>query len=135
MQQNSYVLILAIDSISGHIDRKNNMKIRYKLLTLTILFMSLLVLSGCENYAEKTHESWIAPPAGIVYDDSTIFARVTYAIQTDPVLQGTNIELKVNDGSVLLSGTVNNEDQLTRVNMHTWIVDGVKKVDNQITVN
>lgn len=110
------------------------MQNHYKLFNLTILFMILLVLNGCGNYAEKTHESWIAPPAGVVYDDSTIFARITQAIQSDPVLQGADVEIKVKDGHVTLSGTVNNEDQLTRVNMHTWIVDGVKKVDNQITV-
>jgi len=110
------------------------MQIHYKLFTLSILIIYLLVLNGCENYAEKTHESWIAPPSGVVYDDSTIFARITSAVQSDPVLQGANVEIKVNDGNVVLSGTVINEDQLTRVNMHTWIVDGVKKVDNQITL-
>lgn len=110
------------------------MKTCYKFFTLAVLLIGALALNGCGNYAEKTHESWITPPSGAVYDDSTIFARITYAVQSDPVLQGTNIEIKVNDGKVALSGTVNNEDQITRVNMHTWIVDGVKKVDNQITL-
>ncbi len=108
------------------------MQTRYKLFTFSILLMSVFALIGCENYAEKTHESWVTPPPGAVYDDSTIFARITQAVQSDPVLQGAKVEIKVNDGNVVLSGTVNNEDQLTRVNMHTWIVDGVKKVDNQI---
>lgn len=108
------------------------MQTRYKLFTSPVLLMCLFILSSCENYAEKTHESWITPPPGAVYDDSTVFARITQAVQSDPVLQGAKVEIKVNDGNVVLSGTVNNEDQLTRVNMHTWIVDGVKKVDNQI---
>ncbi len=110
------------------------MQTRYKLLTVAILLVSMTVLSGCENYAEKTHESWVAPAATPVYDDSTIFARITYAVQSDPVLQGANIEIKVTNGNVVLSGTVRNEDQITRVNMHSWIVDGVKKVDNQIAL-
>ncbi|WP_394808222.1 BON domain-containing protein [Nitrosomonas sp.] len=108
------------------------MQTSYKLFIFSILLMNILTLSSCGNYAEKTHESWVTPPPGAVYDDSTIFARITQAVQSDPILQGTNVEIKVNDGSVVLSGTVKNEDQLTRVNMHTWIVDGVKKVDNQI---
>ena len=111
------------------------MQIRYKLFTSAALFISVLVLNGCENYAERTHKSWVPPPSAPVYDDSTIFARITSAVQSDPVLQGAKIEIKVTDGNVVLSGTVNNEDQLTRVNMHTWIVDGVKKVDNQIVKN
>ena len=111
------------------------MQIRYKLFTSAALFISVLVLNGCENYAERTHKSWVPPPSAPVYDDSTIFARITSAVQSDPVLQGAKIEIRVTDGNVVLSGTINNEDQLTRVNMHTWIVDGVKKVDNQIVKN
>ncbi|SFE49593.1 BON domain-containing protein [Nitrosomonas sp. Nm166] len=108
------------------------MQIHYKLFTLAALLMTVFVLTACENYAERTHKSWVPPPSAPVYDDSTIYARITSAVQSDPFLQGTQIDIKVNDGNVVLSGTVNNEDQLTRVNMHTWTVDGVKKVDNQI---
>lgn len=111
------------------------MQIRYTLFTLATLFMTVIILNGCENYAERTHKSWVPPPSAPVYDDSTIFARITSAVQSDPVLQGAKIEIKVTDGNVVLSGTVKNEDQLTRVNMHSWIVDGVKKVDNQIVKN
>jgi hyperosmotically inducible protein len=110
------------------------MQTRIHLFTLIILLMSMIILTGCENYAEKTHESWITPPSGPVYDDSTIFARITQAIQSDPVLQGANIDIKVQDGNVAMKGAVSNEDQMTRINMHAWIVDGVKKVDNQVTI-
>lgn len=107
------------------------MQILYKLIISVTLFISLIVLNGCENYAERTHKSWIPPPSTPVYDDSAIFARITSAVQSDPLLQGSQIEIKVNDGTVTLSGNVNSEDQLTRVNMHAWIVDGVKKVDTK----
>lgn len=110
------------------------MQTRIHSLALALLFVSLFILTGCENYAEKTHQSWVTPPSGPVYDDSTIFARITQAVQSDPVLQGANIEIKVQDGNVALKGAVSNEDQVTRINMHAWIVDGVKKVDNQVTV-
>ena len=111
------------------------MQIRYNLFTAAALFIIVLMLTGCENYAERTHKSWVPPPSAPVYDDSTIFARVTQAIQSDPVLQGASIEIKVNEGHVTLTGVARNEDQITRTNMHTWIVDGVKKVDNQIVKN
>ncbi|WP_295627672.1 BON domain-containing protein [uncultured Nitrosomonas sp.] len=110
------------------------MQIFLKLFTLVLLLIGIFFLAGCENYAEKTHPSWVTPPPGMVYDDSTIFARVTLAIQSDPVLQGTSIEIKVNEGHVTLTGVARNEDQITRTNMHTWIVDGVKNVDNQVIV-
>jgi hyperosmotically inducible protein len=109
------------------------MKIRYPFMVLASL-LSVLALAGCGNYAEKTHPSWVAPTPGAVYDDSTVFARITQAVQTDPVLRGANIEIKVNDGLVTLTGTVSNEEQMTKMNMHVWMVDGVKKVDNQVTI-
>lgn len=109
------------------------MQTRYLFLALTSL-LSMLALAGCENYAEKTHPSWVAPTPGAVYDDSTVFARITQSIQSDPDLHGANIEVKVADGLVTLSGKVMNENQMTKINMHTWMVDGVKKVDNQTTM-
>ncbi len=109
------------------------MQTRYQCIALTLL-LSMLALTGCENYAEKTHPSWVAPTPGAVYDDSTVFARITQAVQTDPALRGANIEIKVNDGLVTLTGAVSNEEQMTKMNMHVWMVDGVKKVDNQVTI-
>ena len=102
--------------------------------TITIIaFIALLVLNGCENYAERTHESWIEAPSGVAYDDSTIHARIAYAINTDSELQGANIEIKVDQGKVLLTGTAANHNQITRLNMLSWMVDGVKDVDLQIS--
>lgn len=109
------------------------MQTRYQCIALALL-LSMLALTGCENYAERTHPSWVAPTPGAVYDDSTVFARITQAVQTDPVLRGANIEIKVNDGLVTLTGAVSNEEQMTKMNMHVWMVDGVKKVDNQVTI-
>jgi len=109
------------------------MQTRYQCIALALL-LCMLALTGCENYAERTHPSWVAPTPGAVYDDSTVFARITQAVQTDPVLRGANIEIKVNDGLVTLTGAVSNEEQMTKMNMHVWMVDGVKKVDNQVTI-
>jgi hyperosmotically inducible protein len=109
------------------------MQTRYQCIALTLL-LCMLALTGCENYAERTHPSWVAPTPGAVYDDSTVFARITQAVQTDPALRGANIEIKVNDGLVTLTGAVSNEEQMTKMNMHVWMVDGVKKVDNQVTI-
>lgn len=107
---------------------------RYKLFISSVLFLSLIFLSGCENYAERTHESWIEAPSGASYDDSTIYARISYAINTDPELQGSDVEVKVDEGKVSLTGTAANQNQITKLNMLTWMVDGVKHVDMQVQV-
>ena len=106
---------------------------RYK-LSILLSVIGLFLLAGCENYAERTHESWIQKPAGITYDDSFIHARITYAVNTDPDLQGSDLEVKVDEGNVVLTGTVANNNQITKINMISWMVDGVKDVDNQAVV-
>lgn len=113
----------------------NIMHISFRKNILALLLIVAFMLYGCENYADRTHKSWAPPPSAPVYDDSSIYARISAAVQTDPALQGSHIEIKVKDGHVTLSGSVKNDDQLTRVNMHAWIVDGVRNVDNQIAKN
>lgn len=107
---------------------------RYNFLLIpAVAVIVSLILGGCENYAERTHESWIEAPSGAAYDDSTIYARIAYAVNTDNALQGSNINIKVDQGKVLLTGTVVNQNQIMRLNMLSWMVDGVKDVDIQIS--
>jgi len=106
----------------------------YKIFISSVLFAFILFLGGCENYAERTHESWVEAPSGISYDDSTLYARISYAINTDPELQGSDVEVKVEEGKVSLTGTAANQNQITKINMLTWMVDGVKQVDMQVQV-
>lgn len=109
------------------------MKKHYTAFTLTIALISAFTVQGCGN-SEKAHESWVAPTAAPAYDDSTIYARTTAGIQSDPELQGVDVIIKVISGSVQLSGTANNENQKNRVAMHAWMIDGVKNVDNQVVL-
>lgn len=96
-----------------------------------MMLLSMTFIAGCQD---RIHESWVEKPAPPVYDDPIIFARINGSIQDDPVLQGLDINIEVNDGLVLLSGEVNNPAQADQVVMHSWRVDGVKDVDNQITL-
>ena len=96
--------------------------------------MNVSVLSGCKEKSERIHESWETAPAGPVYDDTTIFARIKTALTSDPDLRNVDIEVKVKGGDILLEGSVDSQEQFDRAAMHAWIVDGVKKVDNQITL-
>ena len=93
--------------------------------------INALFIGGCQD---RIHESWVEKPAAPVYDDPIIFARINGAVQDDQVLQGLTINIEVNDGMVLLSGEVNKQAQADQVVMHSWRVDGVKDVDNQISL-
>lgn len=96
-----------------------------------MILLSMPFIAGCQD---RIHETWVEKPAAPVYDDAIIFARINGSIQDDPVLEGSDINIEVNDGIVLLSGEVNNPAQADQAVMHSWRADGVKDVDNQITL-
>ncbi len=105
------------------------MRIFNKLSILSLALAGTLLTTGC---GERIHESWVEKPAAPVYSDPLIFDRISSAILEDPQLQGFDIKIEVSDGHVILSGLVNTQEQAERVSMHSWIVDGVNTVDNQI---
>lgn len=107
------------------------MHISNKFLVLSLALTSTLVISGC---GERVHESWVERPAAPVYSDPLIFERISSAVRDDPQLQGFAIKIEVNNGDVVLSGLVNTQEQADRVSMHSWIMDGVNKVDNKISL-
>lgn len=99
-------------------------------ILLLVLVCSLLI-SGCPD---RIHDDWKERPAAPIYDDPIIFARINGSIQDDPVLQDVKINIEVNDGIVSLSGEINNAAQADQAIMHSWRVDGVKDVNNQMRI-
>jgi len=107
------------------------MQLFNKLSILSLALVGALLITGC---GERVHESWVEKPAAPVYSDPLIFDRINSAVLEDPQLQGFDIKIEVNDGHVILSGLVNTQEQAERVSMHSWIMDGVNTVDNQISL-
>lgn len=104
----------------------------FKILSiLTLALIGALLISGC---GERIHESWVEAPPAPVYGDPLVTERINSAVLGDSLLQGFDIKIEVNDGHVTLSGLVNTKEQAERVSMHSWIVDGVNTVDNQISL-
>lgn len=109
------------------------MRIFNKLSILSLALVGTLLITGCGE-RERIHESWVEKPAAPVYGDPLIFDRINSAVLEDPQLQGFNIEIEVNGGHVVLSGLVDTQEQAERVSMHSWMMDGVNTVDNQISL-
>jgi hyperosmotically inducible protein len=55
-------------------------------------------------------------------------------LKADPDVRHLDVRVEVHNGTVMLSGFADNQAQLDRVNMLTWMVEGVKKVDNKMNV-
>lgn len=79
----------------------------------------------------------VRPPPG--YTDSApsnaaVEIDVTSVLQNDPGLRTYAVDVRVADGTALLSGNVSNEDLKKRAGMLAGKVHGVKRVTNNIAV-
>ena len=101
---------------------------------LALALVAALSSTACGKPEEKVHESWKAPPSKAEVDDSTLVSTVQSALKTDPEVRHLDIGVEANNGTVVLSGSVDNQTQIDRVNMLTWMVEGIRKVDNKMSL-
>lgn len=92
---------------------------------------SMLVTTGCGK-SERVHESWVQPAEKLPYEDSAILSNIKARLAADPNLKNLILNIEVRNGEVSIIGLVDNPSQVDQVIMQTWLVEGVKKVDNQI---
>lgn len=67
-------------------------------------------------------------------DDTVITTKVKSALLADNEIKGTDINVETNKGEVMLSGFVNNQAQIDKAMKVANAVDGVKKVENKMSV-
>jgi hyperosmotically inducible protein len=70
----------------------------------------------------------------VAVDDSTLQTRVNSAIKAQPTLKNQDIDVKVTDKVVTLTGTVQSEQRKMRA-ARAARVAGVTRVENQLTVD
>jgi hyperosmotically inducible protein len=101
-----------------------------------ILFCATLLLgsagiafnAGCSSTAE--HRS-----TGAYIDDTAITAKVKGAFVQDKVVKAMDVKVDTYNGTVQLSGFVENADQRSRAEQIARGVAGVRDVTNNIQVN
>ena len=71
---------------------------------------------------------------GSAVDDGLITAKVTTALVRDDRIKARDISVHTNKGEVQLSGYVENEAQVSRATEVARTVEGVKSVDNKMTL-
>jgi hyperosmotically inducible periplasmic protein len=106
---------------------------RHKLVIWALILIGALSTAGCGK-EERVHESWVAPPTAEGVDDSTLNSIVKAALLADPDVRHLDVRVEAHNGEVMLSGIADNQTQMDRVNMLTWMVDGIKKVDNKMSL-
>lgn len=85
----------------------------------------------------KPDEASTAPQAATVgnaIDDTVLNTRVRAALMANPYVNSYDFKIEVRKGDVLLSGFVNSQAELTLATELVQAVDGVKRVENKVTL-
>lgn len=117
------------------------MDIRNKLFVLTITLIGALSIAGCGKSEEKTATPAPAPVApaakttvGTDIDDGTVTTKVKSALLADADVKSFDIKVETRKGEVQLSGFVDNQVQMDRAIAVAKGVEGVKSVDNKMSL-
>jgi hyperosmotically inducible protein len=115
------------------------MNIQNKLLVLTISLVGALSLASCGKSEEKGAKPEGPKPeaktsVGTDVDDSAITTKVKSALLADADVKSSDIKVETRKGEVQLSGFVDSQAQIDRAIAVAKGVEGVKKVDNKMSL-
>src|SRR5207253_5100224 len=137
------------DIREGTLVEECNMNVKPTLLVSTLAAAALLSV-GCEQRGTETRTGQTNPPTttakieaktsqaadkvAIAADDTAITAKVKAAILAEPGLKSLQINVDTKDGTVTLSGIVDNADLRERAKQLASSTAGVKGVVDQLNV-
>ncbi|HJV83702.1 BON domain-containing protein [Noviherbaspirillum sp.] len=97
--------------------------------------------AGASRESSGTSGNTAAPSSGssgssvgAAIDDSIITTKIKSALLADEQVKGTDISVETKMGEVMLSGFVHDKAQIDKAVKIASSVEGVKKVDNKMTV-
>lgn len=98
-----------------------------------LLSASLLVLAACNKAPDGTASN-VSTTIGVEIDDSVITTKVKTALMSDDIVKGMDVKIETRKGEVLLSGFADNQAQIDHSAAVAMAIEGVKKVDNKLTL-
>jgi hyperosmotically inducible protein len=115
------------------------MNIQNKLLVLTISLVGALSIASCGKSEQKGAKPEGPKPeakttVGTDVDDSAITTKVKSALLADADVKSSDIKVETRKGEVQLSGFVDTQAQMDRAVAIAKGVEGVKKVDNNMSL-
>ena len=106
-----------------------------KLFASSILTVSIAVAAmGCSSHDTRGSAESAGASAGRVIDDSVITGKVKSALIADPATKAYQIDVVTYQGTVQLSGFVDNSDARSRAAEVAKSVGGVRDVKNSLQV-
>ena len=108
---------------------------RLRFTAACLVITSLPVLVGCNRQSDVSGSTAAKQPTvGMQVDDTIVTSKVKAALLADPDIKSTDIQIKADKGEVMLSGFVDNQDQINRSVEVARSVEGVKNVNNMLAL-
>lgn len=112
-------------------------KNRFGLVGAILVSALLTIVSGCNKQADVANEAATKAPTPTVsaqVGDTIITSKVKSALLADPAIKSSDIKVETNKGEVMLSGFVDNQDQINRSIETARKIEGVKNVNNMLAL-
>ena len=91
-------------------------------------------LAACGNAEQPAVAEPQASTVGNVIDDTVLTTRVKSALMANPQVNSYDFKVETRKGEVMLSGFVNSQAELNLATAIVQAVDGVKSIQNNVTI-
>lgn len=105
-----------------------------RIVTTTLAGVMTISMVACGKPADTTGMPAPSATVGTQIDDSVITAKVKTALVGNFDIKGFNIQVETRKGEVMLSGFVANQTQVDSAVALTRGIEGVKSVDNKLSL-
>ena len=110
------------------------MYIERKALILGLVTAALSLLAAGCNRQDETPAASAKTTVGTEIDDTVVTTKVKSALLADADIKSFDLKVETRKGAVQLSGFVDSQAQIDRAIAATQAVEGVKSVENGITL-
>ena len=113
-----------------------NSRIHPLILSMALAAATTIVMTGCSREATIAPSATVTPPisVGTEIDDTIVTTRVKAAMVGDLELKGADVKVETRKGVVKLSGFAETQAQVMRAIAVARAIDGVKDVENGMTL-
>lgn len=107
---------------------------KFLVLGVTLAGAISVLIAGCGNRQDEVPKPAASTSVGTQIDDTVVTTKVKSALFGDPAIKSFDLKVETRKGVVQLSGFVDNQAQIDRAITATRGVEGVKSVENHISL-
>ena len=113
-----------------------NSRIHPLIMSMALAAATTILMTGCSREATIAPSATVTPPisVGTEIDDTIVTTRVKAAMVGDLELKGADVKVETRKGVVQLSGFAETQAQVMRAIAVARAIDGVKDVENGMTL-